>query len=432
MSAHGPDLSAIIASTPRAVPGRVKTLATVGLVLGLAGAGIGFATDADRTLASFVANFLYFAGVCQGAVILAVAFMLTQSRWGRPLKRIAESFGLYLPVLHGLLLVFMIGGGLHIYPWSHEPMPAHKAIWLSPGFFIARQVVGLGLLTLLSLLFIRASLRADLGVVKARIGDRAPAWWDRLLDGWQGEEAEIAASTQRQMRLAPVIGFTYAIVWSLVAVDISMSMDPHWFANMFPAWYFMSCLGSALAAVGITAQLTKRWLNTDTLISSSTFHDLGKLNLGFTMFWAYTLYAQYLPIWYGNMTEETGFILLRSQVAPWDTLAKVVIMCCFLVPFAMLTSRGLKKIPAAYLTVTTIISVGLWLERHLVVMPNVHKGDSLPFGPGEIGIGLALLSGLVLTVTRVLSSVPPVPVADPWMKPNPADVHVHPSSGHAH
>ena len=175
MSAHGPDLSGVIAATPRTVPAKVKTMAIAGLVLGLVGAGIGFSGDANRTMASFVANFLYFAGVAQGAVVFAVALMLTQSRWGRPLKRIAESFVLFLPIIYGLLFVFLIAGGIEIYPWMHEQMPPHKAIYLSKGFFIIRQVVGLGLLALLSFLFVRASLRPDLGVAREQLGSRAPA-----------------------------------------------------------------------------------------------------------------------------------------------------------------------------------------------------------------------------------------------------------------
>ncbi|MDP6931693.1 MAG: hypothetical protein QGG40_02210, partial [Myxococcota bacterium] len=190
MSAHGPDLTSIIASTPRTVPPKVKTLALVAIVLGVIATGYGFATAPDRTRTAFVTNFMYFAGICQGAFMLAAVFTVTLARWGRPLKRIAEAFGMFMPVLWLLLMIFLVTGGLDIYLWTHEEMPAHKAVWLQPGFFVARQAFNLGLLILLSALYVRASLRSDLGVIASQVGDRAPAWWGRLTANWQGEEAE--------------------------------------------------------------------------------------------------------------------------------------------------------------------------------------------------------------------------------------------------
>ena len=74
-------------------------------------------------------------------------------------------------VLLGALLVFLVIGGLDIFPWAHadeHPMPPHKAVYLTPGFFFARQFLGLGLMVVLSLLFVRTSLRPDL-VYRLRI-----------------------------------------------------------------------------------------------------------------------------------------------------------------------------------------------------------------------------------------------------------------------
>lgn len=434
MSAHGPDLSGVIAGTPRQMPARVKTLGLVGVAIGVAAAALGFLTEPERTAASFIANFLYFFGIAFGGLVFSVALMLTQGRWARPLKRISESFWIYTPILWVLLLVFLMAGGMQIYPWMHEKMPAHKAVYLTPGFFFARQFVGLGLLILVAGLYFRASLRADLGLLRERLGDRAPGWWSNLLSDWRGLEVEREACVNRQMRLAPVVAILYASVFSLMAVDLSMSLAPYWYANMFPAWYFMSCIGTGLIWTGIYSQLAKRWLGIEELLPPKVYHDLGKLTLGFTMFWAYTLFAQYLAIWYGNMFEETSFVLVRTVLEPWNGLAKVVLLMCFLIPFGLLTSRGLKKMKSGYLAVTTILAIGLWLERHWVVMPSVWKQETLPIGVVEIGMGIGLLAGMILAVTKLLSSIPPVALTDPWMAPNPADVHVHPSSDghHAH
>ena len=433
MGSHKIDTTGIIAGTPRKMPQPLKLTALGMVVLGILAAGYGMATDIQRFRQAFIFNYAYFISVAQGGIMLSVAMTLVKARWGRPLRRFSEGLSLFVPILLVLFILFVVTGGTDIYPWMHEEMPAHKAVWLQPGFWAMRQVVGLGILSVLGLSYIRASLRADLGVAGAQLGSAAPAWWARLTGGWQGAEVEVKAAVEKQARLAPAIAVLYALVMSMVAVDIEMSLAPHWYANMFPAWFFMSSFWSGLVWIALLSMMSKSWLGTDKLLTGSVYHDLGKLTFGLTMFWGYTTFATYLAIWYGNMTEEIGFILIRTQLEPWASVSKVVFVLCFGAPFTMLLSRGLKKIPVAYMTVASIIAIGLWLERFITCVPSVWMKDTLPMGPIEIGMGLGLLGGLLLTVFGFLTRVPPIPVADPFLGPDPEHVHVLPASqAHAH
>jgi hypothetical protein len=149
------------------------------------------------------------------------------------------------------------------------------------------------------------------------------------------------------------------------------------------------------------------------------------------VFWAYTFFAQLLPIWYGNMPEETGYLLLRMYTDTWSPLAKAVGAMCFLIPFTVLLSRGIKKLPASLVWVSIVIATGVFLERFLLVMPQVWMNDSIPLGFVEIGTFLGFVSAFLAVVTKALSVIPPVAVTDPFMNPNPADVHVH-ALGHGH
>jgi hypothetical protein len=457
MASHGPDFSPVLASTPREVPGIVKSGGIALMVVGLLATAFGlFAVEggATRVAMTFVVNFLYWAGIAQGAMMFCVAFVVVKGRWGRPLKRLAEGMALMLIPMYLLLIVWMLAGGMHIYEWTHWPemaandgfvIPHHKEHYLTEGFFMARMVVGVGVLIVLDLLFIRASLRSDLGVAKSKISGTAPAFWDKFIGGWKGDEAEIAASTKAQASIAPLIAIAYAVVFTMIAVDLSMSASPHWFANMYPAWYFMSCFWSALVYLGMFSLIARKWMGAEHLMKPNMYHDLGKLTFGLTMFWGYTLFAQYLPIWYGNMTEEIGFVLMRTEMQPWAPLSKVVFMMCFAVPWSMLLSRGLKKIPAAYLTVTTVIAIGLWLERYMQVVPSVWGNEhitsdvsaealaSAPIGIPEIGMTLGFLGLFITVVFRFLAKVPTVTFTDPYMQPDPDHVHVVPASqAHGH
>jgi hypothetical protein len=427
----GPDVARAVQSTPREVPASVRTATNIGLVVGLVSIAAGLFLQADRTAGMLLTCLVYFIGVSQGGVMFSVAQTASLGRWGRPFKRIAESFAVMLPILYVLWLVFLLAGGLHIYPWTHEPMHGHKAIWLQPGFFVARQAVCLGILFLLSLTFVRNSLRPDLGVAAEELGSRAPAWWGKVTVGWKGREAEVETAYQRNIKLAPVMIVVYATVFTFFGVDAVMSLEPHWYSNMFPAWIFVSSFWVSLSWICLFAVIGGKWLQIQHLTGRTHFHDLGKLMFALSIFWTYTFYAQLLPIWYGNMPEETGYLMLRMYTDTWGPLSKVVLAMCFIIPFTVLLSRGIKKLPRSLAGVAVIISLGVFLERFLLVMPAVWKEDSLPIGPLELGILIGFVSLFVRAVTTFLAQVPPVPVSDPFMNPNPSDVHIHAhDSGH--
>ena len=252
---QGPNHAPVIEATNQKVPMKLILWCSGALFAGIFGAHWTLSLWFERALANFLQNTVFWLGVSQGGFMLAVAMTLTKARWGRSLKRIAEAFGLFVPILYVGLLTFLLLGGDQIFPWMHEDLPHHKAVYLTESFFFWRQVVGLGLLIVLNLLYIRASWRPDLGVMKERLGDEAPEWFDKFIKDWKGIEVEAEVSEAAQRKWGVLIAITYSLVFSVAAVDLSMSLSPHWFANMFPAWFFMSSMWSGLVAIGIYSNL---------------------------------------------------------------------------------------------------------------------------------------------------------------------------------
>jgi hypothetical protein len=441
MGSQNRDYGEYLAARPTEVPAKIRNILVILVLVGLGLVAAGFASSREHALAAFVVNFMYWGGICQGAFMLAVALTITTGRWARPLKRLAEGFGLFMVPLYVCLMVFLLSGGLDIYEWStwtdlERQTYAHKGVYLTTDFFMLRMAVLLGFLNLLNLAYIRLSLRADCGIAVQRLGEQAPALWRKLGAGCSTEE-DLKKIYETQSRLSPVIAISYALIFSVMAVDMSMSLSPHWFANMFPAWYFMSCFWSGMVFLGIVSLTLRDWMGFGDLLKDGNargyhvYHDLGKLTFGFCMFWGYTTLAQWLAIWYGNMTEEIGFLLVRSELEPWRDITQLVWILCFGAPFAMLLSRGLKKVRAAYLTVAGVLAVGLFLERYIVVMPSVcgrghHEGvTTLPMPLAELGFALFFLSALCMWLMYFLSKVPPLSFTDPYMQNHPDEVHVH-------
>jgi hypothetical protein len=444
---HMPDVNPTIdAVAGRTLPGSVNALSLGAIGLGLVAFLFGLFAGGEEGVAwawgAVLVGILFTLALSQGGVMFGVIMTGTWARWGRPVKRIAEVFGLFMPFVWLALLVFLIGG-IGIYPWNPDTIVASgpvalephspeaissKPFWLSKGFFIVRQLAIVFGLMVLDLLWIRASLTPDLVQAKARLGDKAPGWYDKVTGGTTDLEGAIRSSLKTQNMLLPIMAVCYALGMSFLAFDLIMSLAPWWFSNMFGGWTFVSSFWVSLACVGFVAMIGRDWLKLGDWVKPNVTHDIGKLLLAGCMFWAYTAYAQLLPIWYTDMPEETDFLLIRMMLPQWSWLSQTVAVTCFVGPFTILLSRGIKKMRYPFAGVCALIMVGIFLERSLLVYPSIYMGADFPwlnFLFVSVGVWLGFLGAFTQVVGRVLASVPGVCVADPYLETHPWDVHVH-------
>ena len=135
--------------------------------------------------------------------------------------------------------------------------------------------------------------------------------YDRWTRGYDGTPPAAVAHEDRIRRLAPLYVVLYAMVFTLVAFDGIMALQPHWFSNLLGGFYFMGSFLGAHMLLALMAMYGAAHLGIADLVSPKQRHDLGKLCFGFTVFWTYLMWAQFLVIWYGNLPEETGFVFAR-------------------------------------------------------------------------------------------------------------------------
>ncbi|MDA2934392.1 hypothetical protein MYX82_08615, partial [Acidobacteria bacterium AH-259-D05] len=189
--------------------------------------------------------------------------------------------------------------------------------------------------------------------------------------------------------LAVAMILLYAFVFSLLAIDLIMSLDPSWVSTLFPAYFFMGNLYAGVAAIAVMSFLWRHGTGIEEWLSSTIAHDLGKILFGFCLLWTYLMWSQFLIIWYGNLPEELGFLVVRST-ASWASLAWVVLALCFAVPFVALLTRRMKE-PRTLLSISLVVLLGMWLERFLLVVPSEEGGLSFLWVDPFITLGFLAL-----------------------------------------
>jgi hypothetical protein len=369
--------------------------------------------DVPRAWRAYYINWLFVMSIAQGGFMLAVVTSIAKGLWSRPIRRIALAHSAFLPIAFLTALPILIWGAPHIWPWIEHPLTNGKEAWLNRPFMTARTIFGLAVLFGLSLTFAYTALRPDMGLMRDSVPPRLQGFYARFTRNWRGQEAEEVHAYRRLLVLGPAMALTYALIMGVLSWDFVMSLEPTWFSTLIGPYFFMGAILGGTMTTALIAMSLRSRAGLGNWILPSTLHDLGKLAFGFTVFWGYMFFSQYIVIWYGLLPWEQEFIVHRF-VPPFRIIAQLVGVLLFVVPFFGLIGVTAKRTPAIFATFAGISLFGLWLERWLLVYPSLWIGaESLPLSWQEPGL-LLLFAGLYLgAITFFLTRVPTFQIWQP-------------------
>ena len=379
------------------------------MVIGAATFAWTYTSEPARAWGAYGVNMIYFLGIALGGPVLASTIRLANGRWGGPIVRIAESLSAYLPYGFAFVLVMLAAGIWTYLPWTKHVLP-RQAPYLNVPFLWVRTVAGLGLLGWLIRDMVRLSLRTDAYLLKDHVGPELKPVYEKLAAGWRGDEAEVAWQRHRHAQRAPQVVLAFAIVFTVFAWDFIMSLSPSWTSTLFGWWVFMGAFLSGIAMTALLSTRLRGQFKLEAYITPEQFWDIGKIAFGFSIFWVYQFWSQYLPIWYANLPEETWWVFLRFE-EPWRRLGFTVFGFVFLLPFLGLMNWHTKKNPFWLACFSVIILSGMWMERHILVMPSINP-DVRWVGLPEVGVTLGFLGVFGWAVQGFLARYPVVKVSD--------------------
>jgi Ni/Fe-hydrogenase subunit HybB-like protein len=348
--------------------------------------------DPARAWRTFHVDFLFFTGFSVGAIIFAATQKITKGHWSGPIMRFAEAAVAFLPIsLICFLLLFL--GKHHLFPWIEHPTPA-RGNWLTVSWVFWRDLIALLAVFAVATVFVVNDMKPDLYELRDYVSGWRRQLFDRILDGYDGSAAALAQVEHRVHWLAPLLCIVYAYMFSLLGFDLVMSLAPYWLSSLFGAFFFMGAFLTGLTMLALMMVYWRKRLRLEAVIDLHDFHDLGKLIFGFSIFWAYLMFSQFLVIWYGNLPEETSFPFYRFW-GEWRLLAITVGLMVFLIPFWGLIWVKSKITPMTFTLFAAISFVGVWLERYLLVQPSLTEQGPM-FGLPELGITVGFVGLFML------------------------------------
>lgn len=368
----------------------LKTIAFALVAIGVIGVIVGLLKNQERLWTSYLVAFFFVSCLGLGGLFWSSVQNLAKAGWSTSIRRLAEGFTSFIPVMVVGSLVLLAGVKV-LYPWANaeyvaaKPLVAAKGAYLNVGFLIVRLLVfGLGMLFFAKKI-VGNSLKQD------ESGDQ------------QITHSNVAWS------IAWVLFF--ALSFSLFSVDLLMSLLPTWYSTIFGVYTFAGLFQSSLALLILTMIYMKKQGYIQGYYTVDHIHDVAKFMKGFTIFWAYIAFSQFMLIWYANIPEETEFFLLRTS-GGWMGISMALLIFKFIVPFLALLPRGAKRNEKHLVVIATLILVMQYVDIYWLVYPNFFE-NHVTFGFYEV-TSLFLFAGLfLLTLMRFYQKHSLVALKDP-------------------
>ena len=311
--------------------------------------------DYIRFWTNLLHNTVFFTGIAFASLFFIATHTVAWGGWQTIFKRIPEAMMMFLPV--GLVLIGIIGvmvsmdatGTDFLYLWSDEgalendELIIHKSAFLNPmNYFLTLAVVALW--AGFAFMIRKLSIQQD---------------GDRSLRKVNYEKIHMWAAI-----FLPIAGFTSAYaIWQWV-----MSVDPHWYSTLF-AWYAtVSVWVSAICLMFMIILFLKSRGHLQ-YFTKEHMHDIGKYIFGFSIFWTYLWFSQFMLIWYANNGEETQYYFLRFQ--QFSPIFYLNLLINFILPFLVLMMNSAKRSNGTLGFMAGLVLLGHWVDYYQMIKPGV-------------------------------------------------------------
>ncbi len=383
----------------------------VGLLAVILGALLAGGHGIDRVWSNLLICTYYFTGIGLASIFLIAAHQIGYGGWHVLIKRIPEAMGAIVPVMGVFLLIILAGTlfhGHHLYFWATEGIfdpssPKYdaiiaetqgKSVYLNSVFYSIRIIAYIALWS--------AAIYAMRNISKKE------------------DVLGVSATYQKSKYIAAIFILIFAVTGSTGSWDIVMSVDPHWYSTLFGWYNFASYMVGALAVmILMVAYLQSQGYLKD--VNEEHYHNLAMFMFGFSVFYTYLWFSQFMLIWYGNMPEETTYFHTRFDNGLYKFLFFASLIINFFFPFLVLMKRKAKRNTELLVFVAIVLFFGHWLDFYNMITPGTmtdhttHESHA-GFGLIEFGMLSTFVGIFIFVVFNTLTKQSLIPVNNPYLK----------------
>ena len=321
-----------------------------------------------------IINFVWWIGIGHAGTLISAILLLLNQEWRTSINRFAEAMTLFAVACAGIFPLIHMGRPWLAY-WMF-PYPNTMGLWPQFRSPLVWDVFAVSTYATVSLMFWYVGLIPDLATLRDRaVKIPAKKLYGILAMGWRGSAVHWHRYEVAYLLLAGLSTPLVLSVHTIVSFDFAMSVIPGWHATIFPPYFVAGAIYAGFAMVLILAIPLRAVYGLQDFITTRHLQNMAKVLLATGLIVAYGYMTEIFFAWYGGSIYEEGMLRTR-MLGPYAPIFWSLMVCNVLAP-QLLWFKKLRRAPVPLFLIALVVSVGMWLERFVIVVTSLHR-DFLP------------------------------------------------------
>jgi molybdopterin-containing oxidoreductase family membrane subunit len=193
--------------------------------------------------------------------------------------------------------------------------------------------------------------------------------------GWRGSARHWHNYETTYLLLAGLATPLVVSVHTVVSFDFATGLIPGWHATIFPPYFVAGAIYAGFAMVLTLAIPLRRFYALEDFITMRHLENMAKVMLATGLIVAYGYMTEAFMAWYSGNTYER-FMMWNRMTGPYWYMYWALIVCNVVVINTLWVKNLRTNIPWLF-GVSLVVSVGMWLERYVIIVTSLHR-DFLP------------------------------------------------------
>jgi len=321
-----------------------------------------------------IINFVWWIGIGHAGTLISAILLLLRQEWRTSINRFAEAMTLFAVACAGIYPAMHVGR-----PWLDYwlfPYPNNMGVYPQFRSPLIWDVFAVSTYATVSAMFWFIGLIPDLATLRDRAQNRpAKIIYGMLAMGWRGSARHWHRYETAYLLLAGLATPLVLSVHTVVSFDFAIGIVPGWHSTIFPPYFVAGAIYAGFAMVLLIA-IPLRWAyGLEDFITMRHLQNMCKVMMatGLIVFYGYIMEAFFG--WYSG-NENEWYMTKNRVIGPYGWSYAALIFCNGFAPQIFWFSWARSSIACQFI-VSIIVSIGMWLERFVIVVTSLHR-DFVP------------------------------------------------------
>jgi molybdopterin-containing oxidoreductase family membrane subunit len=322
-----------------------------------------------------IINFVWWIGIGHAGTLISAILLLLRQAWRTSINRFAEAMTLFAVSCAAFYPIFHTGRPWLAIYWLF-PYPNTMGVWPNFRSPLIWDVFAVSTYATVSALFWFIGLIPDLATLRDRA--QSKPWkvlYGILAMGWRGSARHWHNYDTAYLLLAGLATPLVISVHTVVSFDFATGVVPGWHATIFPPYFVAGAIYAGFAMVLTLAIPLRKYYGLDGFITMTHLENMAKVMLATGLIVGYGYMMEAFMAWYSANPYEMYMIQNRMFGPYWVMYWSLIL--CNVIMINTLWIKSLRTNVAYLFFMSLVVSVGMWLERYVIIVTSLHR-DFLP------------------------------------------------------